>query len=426
MEEVERLEVAVQRSLDAGNLDEAFVNAASLLERHPELESGRIALRAVIGEQIRKYLATKSYEAALKRLDALEGRWIWLSLDDHRTDIRLAQARALFGAMKHAEAYELLGDLLDKDPHNLRIARAMIERFGAAYSSGSRKRAVGAAFMVARHTEGRLEALVGETLLSSYFSFGPYGDDAALAREILIARHPPAVEAAMALVMDRSENQRVNAYRLVRDAGRLSDEQALAHHFLNLATLSSASKGTLEGSTEWVEERAALAGWDELKGRVEFPTNLPFRILGDFGERPAQVHALLARAFMPEIKAQVASVATTSTDYRRRCNAYGILRDAEALAELDRDLLHAWVLQSFPTKSIHRCYDESVAWFAAAEDDRVDAARAALSAGRATAAEKLEAYKEAAKPGWNSEFWPERAERNLKLLDATLDSLPRP
>jgi hypothetical protein len=56
----------------------------------------------------------------------------------------------------------------------------------------------------------------------------------------------------------------------------------------------------------------------------------------------------------------------------------------------------------------------------------VAVARAALTAGRATAVDALEAYKEAAKPGWNSEVWPERAQRNLEALDAAWKSLPSP
>ena len=326
--------------------------------------------------------------------------------------------------MNHAAAYELLGDLLEKDPHNLRIARAMIERFGGSYTNGARARAISAAFTVAQNTEGRLEALVGDTILARYFASGPYGSQADLSRELLIDRYPPCIDAALERVTDRSEGTRVNAYRLLHQAARISDEQTLAHHFMNLATLSSISKGTLEAAIEWVEARAGQPGWEDLKKRAALPTKLPYRILGDFGERPELVTALLGRAFMPELTAAMVDVATSSRDYRRRCNAYGVLRDGGGLDALERDAYHAWVLQNFPTKSIHWCYDESVAWFAAAKGDRVPDARAALTAGLVISTEKLDAYKEAAKPGWNSEVWPERAERNIEKIDAALKSLP--
>ncbi|MFH1533142.1 MAG: adenylate/guanylate cyclase domain-containing protein [Pseudomonadota bacterium] len=424
--EVERLEAAIQRSMDAGNLEEGLANAVALVERHPELETGRLAVRAMVGEQVRNFIATKSYDKALSHLDRLEGRWVWLNVDEHRTDIRLAQVGTLFAAMNHAAAYELLSELLDKDPQNLRVAREMIERFGAAYTHGARVEAVGAAFTVARNTEGRLEALVGDTILDRYFSAGPYGSEADLTRELLIARYPPAIDAALARTADRSESTRVNAYRLLHQAAQISDEQALAHHFQNLTTLSSVSKGTLEATMEWIGARAGAPGWEDLKKRAALPADLPYRIFGDFGERPEQVTGLLARAFMPEITDAMVAVATTSQDYRRRCNAYAVLRDAEALQALDRDTYHAWILLNFPPKSIHRCYDESVAWFAAATGDRVPAARAALVAGRAVVVEALAAYKEAAAPGWNSEAWPARAERNIEALDAAVKSLPSP
>ena len=424
--EVERLETAIQRAMDAGDLDEGFANAVALVERHPEIESGRLALRAVVGEQVRHLIAAKSFVEALKRLDAVEGRWVWLRVGEHRTDVRLAQVRDLLDAGKHAAAYELLTELVDQAPDNLRIARAMIEYFGAGYTNGLRQEALSAAFLVARRTEGRLEALAADTLLAGYFSFGPYGQTAESAREILIARYPPAVDAALERVLDPGEGTRVNAYRLASAAGRISDEQALAHHFMNLATLSDVSKGTLEAALEWVEARAGQPDWDALKGRTVLPVGVPFRILGDFSERAVAVQGVLARAFMPEIAGPLSEVAKTSDDYRRRCNAYGVLRDGGALDGLERDVFHGWVLLNFPPKSIHRCYDESVAWFAAAEGERVPAARAALEAGRTVAAEKLKAYEEVAKPGWNSELWPERAARNLATLDAALGSLPAP
>jgi len=420
---VERLEVAVQRALDKGNLEEAFSAAVTLLDRHPDLSSGRHAVRAVVGEQIREHISSRAFDAAHERLDSLQGRWSWLPARDLRTDVQLSEAGVLFDQMKHDRAYELLGELLERDSDNLRIARAMVERFGAAYTHGARKKAFAAAFTVARHTEGRLEAPVADTLLAGYFSFGPFGPDAEFSREILLERHPPAVTAAAERLLDRSESTRVNAYHLLRDAGELSDEQALAYHFQNLTTLSSASKNTLLVAADWVEERSGQPDWEALKRRAELPAAPPLRIMSDFGERPARLCALLAGAFMPELTDVLLETLSRSEDYRRRCNAYGILRDAGALERVDRDRHHARVLMSFPTKSIHRCYDEAVAWFAAAEGDRVPAARAALEAGRAAAAEALEAYKKAAKPGWNSEFWPERAERNLAKLDAALESL---
>ncbi len=424
--EVERLETAIQRALDSGNLDEALATAVALVDKHPEIDAGRLAVRAVVGEQIREFIATKSYERALQHLDKLEGSWVWLNVADHRTDIRLAQADTLFEAMNHAGALELLEELLEKDPHNLRIARAAIERFGASYSHGSRRVAVGAAFTVARNTEGRLEALAGETLLGRYFSAGPYGTEAENARAILVARYPPSIEAAKERIADKSESTRVNAYNLLREAAQVTDEQALEHHYLSLTTLSSTSKGTLESALEWVGSRAEKPDWGALKARAALPTKMPFRIFGDFGERPGLVVDLLGAAFMPELTEEMVKIARTSDDYRRRCNAYAVLRDGGGLAALERDEFHAWVLQSFPTKSLHRCYDESVAWFAAAEGERIAGARAALTAGRATAAEKLAAYQDAAKPGWNSEHWPTRATKNLEQIDAALKSLPIP
>ena len=424
--EVERLEAAVQSSLDSGSFEEALANAVALAELHPELDVGRRAVRAVVGEQMRKLISTRAYEKALRQLDTLEGKWVWLSVDEHRTDVRLAQADTLFEAMNHAASYELLQDLLDKNPNNLRVARAMIERFGSSYTNGARNAALNAAYTVARNTEGRLEALVGDTLLARYFSVGAYGSEAELAREILIARYPPAIAAAVTRVTDPSETPRVNAYNLLRQAEKVTDEQALTHHYMSLTTLSSVSKGTLLAAVEWVEARAAQPGWDALKRQADLPTKMPFRILGDFGERPSLVMGVLAKAFMPGLTAAMVDVATTSEDYRRRCNAYRVLRDGGGLEALDRDAYHAWVLLHFPTKSIHWCYDESLAWFAGATGARVATARAALTAGRATSVEALVAYEEAAKPGWNSEVWPERAQKNLDALDAALKSLPSP
>ncbi len=424
--EVERLEIAIQRALDAGSLEEALATAVALVDLHPELEAGRRAVRAVIGEQVRKLIATRSYEKALRQLDSLDGKWVWLTLDEHRTDVLLAQADTLFQAMNHHASYALLQELLERDPNNLRVARAMVERFGASYSHGARAAALTAAHTVARNTEGRLEALVGDTLLGRYLSAGPYGSEADLSRDLLITRYPPALEAASSQLLDASETRRVNAYRLLDQAGRISDEQALAHHYTNLTMLSGVSKGTLLAAVAWVEARMGAPDWGALKKQAALPTQMPFRILGDFGERPERVTGILAKAFMPELTAAMVEVATTSEDYRRRCNAYRVLRDGGGLEALDRDALHAWVLQHFPTKSNHWCYDESLAWFAAATGDRVAVARAALTAGRATAVDALEAYKEAAKPGWNSEVWPERAQRNLEALDAAWKSLPSP
>lgn len=418
--EVERLEAEIQEALDAGDLEVALERAFVLVSKHPQLDTGRHAVRAVVGEQTRKLVDSRAFDAALKRLDELEARWAWLTLTDLRVDVRLRQAEVLYDAMDHDGAYKLLDALLLEHPGDLRVARAMVERFGASYPNGARRLSATAAFSVAGHTEGRLDALTGDTLTIAYFRFPPYGGDAESAREILAARFPAAVDRAVEQLMDRSENTRVNAYHLARLADRITEAQILGYHFQNLTNLSSTSKGTLEAAMDWVEARVAAPGWDALKKEAKLPLTTPLRILGDLDERGEAMCALLARAFMPELTDPLLEIAMTSSGYRRRCNAYGILRDAGALDRLDLDGFHGWVLENFPTKTLHRCYDESVAWFAAAEGERVPAARAVLGTARLTAEKKLDAYRKAARPGWNSEFWPARAEKNLATVDAAL------
>ncbi len=305
----------------------------------------------------------------------------------------LAQATTLI-AHHHAEdGIRVFAGMRQRWPKGIAICRAMVK---ALADDDNLYQAIGAALQVAHASEGPLDEPTAKVLLYALHAEGAYGDSMADMRALLIKRHPPVIALMHAAITDENVDLRTNACLLLAQAGQLGDAEALRHHLLNLTALSSSYGQATTDALAWLGAAAARPGWEELKRSARLPPIDKVVTLDEWSDHQKAVAALLATAFLPEMRAQLLRWAAATDEERLRWNAFTMLEQAGELAAIDVPGFHAATLATFNPLYESAPFTTALAFYAAqAKAPTAAAAKLALAAGAAHAEKESATYERA-------------------------------
>lgn len=257
----------VRASIAAGELGLALAKADKMFKDHPARKESHEAVRAVVKAEVDALLAKKRHAEALELLDERAKAREYVSFKATRREVLLAYGRSLAEKGSTGFADRVYRELVREHPDDLDLLRECVDRLGGnsegRSAAGTAERA---AVKLASLVEGKLSDPVGWTLVAALRYDAPNRHEAAEMRKLLAQRWPGAEAGMRGELVSKRRDARMNAYLVLKDLGRITPDDELAHHLRNFMSESYSGepgRSAVDAALDYIEAAAAGPGWEE-------------------------------------------------------------------------------------------------------------------------------------------------------------------
>ncbi|MBN1809326.1 MAG: adenylate/guanylate cyclase domain-containing protein [Planctomycetes bacterium] len=406
---------SVAEAVEAGDFGLALARADKMMQEFPEEKASHDAVMIVVAAEVDKLLSADKFEEALELIDGRGGERPYLDLSGLRKKVLFAYGAAYSAKANYRVSGAVYRELFDKYPGDIEVYREIATRHGFGYEGGPTSYATLAAYRIAEHSQGPLDTLAGDLLVYRLKDNGPYGEDILTVRKWLIERYPPAADKVRDFLGEDDYEARMNAFYLLKEAGKISPEEEFRHHLRSLLELTSSYAKAGKESVEYFREALKDAAWRDRKQAMAIKHFDDVKCFHGWSSYQEEVSGVLAEAFLEETEPLMLKWAATDDSYER-ANAFRFLRDAGRLDRIDLWAFHAKTLTNYHVVYTPAHMQDAVNFFAGQVfTERSADAMAALEAGKKYVIGEIEAY---LKDGLKSQA--ESANRGLLMIEKAL------
>ena len=382
---------AIEAALASKDYGLALQRAGANLTARPGDADAVALVKLAAHAELSALAADGRPDDAKRRIGEYHAAWSWLDTSAWEREIAIAQAVWLADHKRFNDATDAFMALRKLAPDDMAVCRAMVDSLA---DSDRPAAAIGAAYQLASHGDGPLDAKTLSVLTYSLGFEGPFSDFSESLRAVVLKRHPAIIDTVRPWLTVDDYEKRYNAAFLLKAAGKLSDSEEIRHHWRAVTTLSS-SYSTTADSVVWLASEAQKPNWSERKAAAKLPPITDPVPLKTWNEHAEKVCVLFGTAFLPEV-GELAVKWAGDQDETLRWNGVRVLTAGKILERIDMPAFHAKTLATFNPLYESEPFTTALAFFVAkAGTPDAPAGKAALEAGVRRCEEQAALYDKA-------------------------------
>jgi class 3 adenylate cyclase len=410
----------VRASIAAGELGLALAKADKMFKDHPARKESHEAVRAVVKAEVDALTRRKRHTEAIELLDERAKARGYVSFKVMRREALLAYGRSLVEKGATGFADRVYCELIRERPDDLELLRECVDRLGGnAEGRSAAGIAEHAAVKLASLVEGKLSDPVGWTLVAALRYDAPNRDEAAEQRKLLARRWPGAEAGMRGELASKRRNARMNAYLVLKDLGRVTPDDELAHHLRNFMSESYSGepgRSAVDAALGYIEAAAAGADWEARLKRTGVERIEKVPTLWSAGAPHERVAKALTGPLASISRESILKWATSDEHSAHRQRAFKMLSAVGLADRVDAWAFHkrGLILQSYQFQ--YPWLHDAIAYFkGCASGPRAAEAKKLLDDARSRVVKERDGLDRARKRDYGANY-----DANVEALDDTL------